>query len=401
LLDAGVSPEETLILVRETVWNKYAGERRELDQLWVEVLKAKNHVSESKLSPTAVLRDKLQTYSDFISTPVPGEIWTVEGVWSHDAHGLIAGEPKTFKSFIATDLAVSVASGTKFLGQFEVPETGPVIMIQEENTPSMMKDRFEKIVNARGIGESASVSGNGSNGVLEMKAAQELPIFIMNNGQFNLTDEDHMALLEELIKTHKPKLLVLDPLYLMTPGVDENSSSAMTPVLRDLLYLKQAHKLGILIVHHYNKPRADEDRHPGNRIAGSNVFYRWFESALYLEKGKSPGEVRMTAEHRGSAPRGGVNLEFDIGEMGDMAYHVDVEVTKTTGVSAIRRQLKEIVEKEPGVSLVKTAEKLEVPKERLERIAKRMGYQTRVKKPDGRAGRPGKGIFPQGSRKRT
>jgi hypothetical protein len=398
LLDAGVSPEETLILVRETVWNKYAGTRRELDQLWVEVTKAKDHVTEPKFSPTAVLREKFQTYDEFLSTPVPSEVWTVEGVWSHDAHGLIAGEPKTFKSFVAMDLAVSVASGTKFLGHFEVPETGPVIMIQEENTPAMMKDRLEKITHSRGIGESAGMNGNGSDGVLEMKARDDLPIFLMNNAQFNLTDEDHLSFLEKLVQTHKPKLLILDPLYLMIPGLDENSAAEMGPTLRTLLALKQTHNVGILIVHHYNKPRVGEDRQPGNRISGTNAFYRWFESALYLEKGKAIGEVLMTPEHRGSVPRGAIKLEFDLGEMGDTEYHVDVTHTVVSGTKELRKDLKDLIQESPGISVIEAGEALDISKFRVKRLAERLGYEIRLRDPKGQAGRPGYGIFPQKGR---
>jgi hypothetical protein len=33
------------------------------------------------------------------------------GLWSHDAVGIVGGEPKCCKSFLALDLAVAVAAG--------------------------------------------------------------------------------------------------------------------------------------------------------------------------------------------------------------------------------------------------------------------------------------------------
>jgi hypothetical protein len=380
LLDAGLSPEEVIILVRDTVWNKYAGQRRELPQLWAEIQKAakqnrKLGISEMRLTP----------YSQFILEPTPTQLWTVEGIWSHDAHGLIAGEPKTFKSFVATDLAVSVASGTRFLGRFEVPETGPVILIQEENTAAMMKDRLEKISGSRSL--NGHVSSNGHQ--LTYAGPEELPIYLMNNQRFNLTDKDHLKLLEQWVKDLKPRLVVLDPIYLMMPGVDENSAVGMTPVLRDLLTIKQRYNVGMLIVHHYNKPRETDERRPGNRISGTGVFYRWFESALYLEKGKSPGEVIMTPEHRGAAPGGSIHLEFDIGEMGDLDYHVDVEVRKEVGSGALRRVIKDRVQESPGILLADLADEMSVSKERVLRIVARLpDIQAKRSKPDGSPGRP-------------
>lgn len=389
-VQAGVPPEETLILVRETVWNKYAGQRRELPQLWAEIEKAVAHVEadadEEKTLPSKDL--KLTTYSKFLATPLPMEKWTVDTIWSNDAHGLIAGEPKTFKSFIATDLAVSVASGTPFLGFFEVPQTGPVILIQEENTPAMMKDRLEKIACSRQLGGKIKTSGR----TLEMISPEDLPIHLMNNQGFNLTDDSHLEFLEDQIRVVKPKLVVLDPIYLMMPGVDENSAVGLTPVLRKLLLLKQRNNCGMLIVHHYNKPRHEEDRHPGNRISGSGVFYRWFESALYVERGAEPGSVKMTPEHRGAAPAGAIHVDFDIGDMGEPIYHADVEIRKSENRSS-RRQLREIVEADPGVTVSKAAEELGISGSRVKVLAERLGMHVRAGKADGSRGRPSSRLY--------
>ena len=46
--------------------------------------------------------------------------WLVDGLWSEEAVGIIGREPKCCKSFLALDLAVSVASGTPCLRRFAV-----------------------------------------------------------------------------------------------------------------------------------------------------------------------------------------------------------------------------------------------------------------------------------------
>jgi RecA-family ATPase len=50
--------------------------------------------------------------------------WLVTGLWSAEAVGIIGGEPKCCKSFLALDLAVSVAAGTPCLRRFAVPNPG-------------------------------------------------------------------------------------------------------------------------------------------------------------------------------------------------------------------------------------------------------------------------------------
>lgn len=394
LIDAGVSPEETLILVRDTVWNKYAGQTRELTQLWKEVRRAQSHLGRHSVQRAIIPQRKLtfETVDQFMARSLPTEKWMVDGIWSHDSHGLIAGEAKTYKSLIATELAIAVATGKSFLGVFDIPQRGPAWIIQEENTPAMMQDRIHKITLARGCG--GEVNGSG------LRLPEDIPVKLMNNQGFNLRDEDHLDFLERSLAEAKtqhalPKLLVLDPFYLLAPGINESESKDVSPILRRLLHLKQKWgSVGILIVHHYNKPRQDEDRHPGNRISGSNVFYRWFESAIYLSKGKEPGQVVMNLEHRGHAPVGSIHIDFDMGEMGEDEYFVDVKV-KRSETSDLRKGLKLLIEGHPkGVKLTSAAETLDISKDRVKTLAKNLKFRIVQGPAEGDQGRPGMMIVP-------
>jgi hypothetical protein len=51
--------------------------------------------------------------------------WLVEGLWMREAVGIIGGEPKCGKSFLALDLAVAVAAGIPCLRRFPVRHSGP------------------------------------------------------------------------------------------------------------------------------------------------------------------------------------------------------------------------------------------------------------------------------------
>ena len=46
--------------------------------------------------------------------------WLVQDLWTDQAVGILGGEPKCCKSFLALDLAVSVASAAPCLRQFPV-----------------------------------------------------------------------------------------------------------------------------------------------------------------------------------------------------------------------------------------------------------------------------------------
>ena len=51
--------------------------------------------------------------------------WLVTGLWSEQAVGIVGGEPKCCKSFLALDIAVAVAAGIPCLRRFAVPRAGP------------------------------------------------------------------------------------------------------------------------------------------------------------------------------------------------------------------------------------------------------------------------------------
>lgn len=46
--------------------------------------------------------------------------WLVDELWGDEAVGIVGGEPKCGKSFLALDLAVAVASGVPCLRRFPV-----------------------------------------------------------------------------------------------------------------------------------------------------------------------------------------------------------------------------------------------------------------------------------------
>jgi hypothetical protein len=59
--------------------------------------------------------------------------------------GILGGEPKCCKSFLALDIAVSVASGAACLRQFPVRRTGKVLLCPAEDSLAVVRQRLEGI----------------------------------------------------------------------------------------------------------------------------------------------------------------------------------------------------------------------------------------------------------------
>ena len=77
--------------------------------------------------------------------------WLVTGLWSEQAVGIVGGEPKCCKSFLALDLAVAVASGTPCLRRFAVSRAGRVLLFAAEDALHIVRRRLEGICAAAGL----------------------------------------------------------------------------------------------------------------------------------------------------------------------------------------------------------------------------------------------------------
>jgi hypothetical protein len=212
LIEQGVSPQKALELVACSNWNKYRGRKDELRRLQTEIDKVLSHTAKPDVTKSVANMQKQWTsYEDLMGMELAQPEWMIEGFWQKSSHGMIAGEPKTYKSVVATDMAVAVASGEPFLGKFRVNNPGPVMYIQEENAPVLVKDRMMKITTTRGV-----LNGNvtiKSPKIIEVQLPKSLPIRFLNNQGFDITSDEDRKFVEDSIADFKPVLVIFDPLY--------------------------------------------------------------------------------------------------------------------------------------------------------------------------------------------
>ena len=334
LHELGMTPQEIILLIKNSVFNKYRGRADEDTRLHKELEKI---IGDSIPDPEDSAGGALttSTYGEVMGNCNTFEGWLVRGFWGRRSHGIVAGMPKCFKSTLVHDLIISVASGTKFLGRFPVEEPGPVLVIQNENADYIMKDRTEKIILDRGlVGEARRINRRHA----QVEFPPDLPITFINQQGFTLSNEDHRRQIELLIQELKPVLVVFDPLYLMFEG-DLNSSKDLNPVLNWLLSLKTDYHTSVLVVHHYNKGNQQGQLKGGARMAGSVMLYGWVESAWYITKVEEEEEpipnqaidyaeasgsatVTLSREFRMAGHFPDLDVHFDMGEIGNPQYNV-------------------------------------------------------------------------------
>ncbi len=227
-------------------------------------------MSQSSIEPLPVVRAAEITAAD------PSRRWLVEGLWSRGGVGILGGPPKCAKSWLALDLALSVATGTACLDSFEVLEPGEVLLVMAEDAPEIVRARLESICIHRGV------------------RIEDAPVHLVLAHALRLDLERDRERLCETIARMRPRLLVLDP-FIRLHRLEENHAGDISGVLGWLRSLSREHDLAILVVHHARK-NGSAGGQAGQALRGSGDFHAWGDDNLYVRR---KGErIVLAIEHR-------------------------------------------------------------------------------------------------------
>jgi AAA domain len=200
--------------------------------------------------------------------------WLVASLWGRAAVGILGGAPKCCKSWLALDLAVSVASRTPCLGRFAVDDPGTVLLYMAEDSAAVVKARLAGLCFHRGLRLDA------------------LPIHVITAPAVRIDQPRDQQRLRRTVGSVAPRLLVLDP-FVRLHRVDENDAGQVSAVLGYLRSLQRDLDAAVLVVHHARKNGAAQ---AGQALRGSGDLHAWGDSNLYLRRHQ--GHLTLTIEHR-------------------------------------------------------------------------------------------------------
>lgn len=218
-------------------------------------------------------------------------LWTIEDWLPSRTIGMVVAAPGQYKTWLLLDLAVSIATGKPFLGQYPVSETGPVLIIQQEDPFGMLLSRLGAILNIgevvqRGDTYIVPIPPNVSN------------IYWHPDRLLNFKDSRSLNGLRLAIETYHPRLIILDPLYSAADSKDYMAEDA-----RAMLSLKKMRDtLGcsFIIAHHTVKRRELDDR---ENLWGSQFLNAWLESGWQLRPSKDElGSIKIRRHFKGTSP---------------------------------------------------------------------------------------------------
>jgi hypothetical protein len=213
--------------------------------------------------------------------------WLVQDLWGANSVGVIGGAPKCSKTWLGLDIALSVATGTPCLGQYAVPESGPVLVYLAEDALPIVRERVAGMARHRGL-DLARVE-------IHVITA---PVLRLDR------DPDRMRLLETT-RLLRPRLRLLDPLVRLH-GVDENNASEVAALLASFRSLQRQFDLSVLLVHHTRKNAAGAAA--GLGLRGSSDIHAFGDSNLYLRRSKE--HLVLSTEHRAAPASPPISLSL-------------------------------------------------------------------------------------------
>jgi hypothetical protein len=290
--------------------------------------------------------------------------WLIEGLWMDQAVGILGGQPKCGKTWMALEMAVSVASGAPCLGAFPVYSRGPVLFYAAEDNSTALRARIETLACNRGVDFQSL----------------DLRIITVSSLRMDLPHDQNR--LEATVALHRPVLLVLDPLVRIHMA-DENVSSQMAALLGYFRNLQRKTGTAIALTHHSRK-NASSGVGAGYNLRGSSDLYAFVDSFLYMRKNRD--QLTLSAEHRAAPGFGPITLELASSASMDGSVHLKIvssspQTESSAAANPLHSRVLELLSRsaEP-LTVDSLRSKLQVRNQRLVEALRQLSDQGKVER---------------------
>lgn len=246
-----------------------------------------------------------------------GVSWMVNDWLPDKSITFLISPPESYKTWILLDLAVSVASGVPFLGHYDVLQTGPTLIIQQEDSHSGLTDRLALIVEQK-LNATAKIEGD----EWQIPSMPDIPIYVHPSRMLRFDNKKVVEELEKQIEAIKPKVILIDPLYSTTASTD----NYMSDLANQMMVLKTwRDKYGCsFVIAHHSKKNLDPDSTAREDSWGSQFLNAFLEAGWQIRRNPKLAQneiiVRRHSKVMGNQPP--ISLTFDISTVYPMKYQV-------------------------------------------------------------------------------
>jgi hypothetical protein len=246
-------------------------------------------------------RDRIQFLHDYADT-VQDPTWLIPGLLPAHGIGMLYGESGSYKSFLALDMALSLAFGIP--GQWGAPPVkNDVLFLAGEGPVATSKKRWPAWM------EWQSIEFRNDH---RFFISPEVPLYTDSVAWENVKLD-----LAEL--KAKPSLIVIDTLSRLITGLDENSAKDASMITKFMEQLARYYECFVLAIHHTGK-----DQNKGAR--GSSAFYANMDTVISTRLKQGGTELR--ARKQKDADVSDETRDFAVREIG-----VSIVLERTAGLA--------------------------------------------------------------------
>lgn len=202
---------------------------------------------------------------EFLSSVSPDIDWLVRDLIQRGANGFICAPPKVGKSWLAVDLALSLALGLPWIG-FDVRRPARVALITREDAPGLTRWRMDRLLAGK------ERSREDLQGRLYVNSREQSP-------SFRLDESELFAPMIAELKAVQPEFAILD-VFNILHGADENDNTEMRRILEEVNRLQREVGCAIGLVHHFNK---NAEGSLTQRLRGAGAIGGWAEWLIGVE----------------------------------------------------------------------------------------------------------------------
>lgn len=174
----------------------------------------------------------------------------IDGVLDAGAMALLVGQPGTGKTFIALDMALSVATGRPWCGHSTTQ--GRVMYLVGEGGGKAFGIRMEAWRRQHGV----------------TKGSVTREWFYAHDGAVPFMSDEWHALVDLAVE-YQPSLIVVDTLSRHAAGMDENSNTDAAAAIAMVAALQERTDTAVMVLHHPNKMTVSATRGNAGRGAGA------------------------------------------------------------------------------------------------------------------------------------
>lgn len=245
-----------------------------------------------------------------------GMQWSVDDWLPEDSIVFLVSPPESYKTWVLLDLAVSIASGKPFLDEYKVNKTGPVIIIQQEDSHAGITERMSVIIQGK-MDMHAEMKEEES----VMPCLPDLPIYLHPSRNLRFDNTKVMDELEIQIKKLHPVCVIIDPLYSAT-STDNYMANATEDMFR-LKKFRDEYGCSFIIAHH-SKKNTDPDSTSREDSWGSQFLNAFLETGWQIRRNQKlpDNEVVVRRHSKTMGNMGMISLAFDISTKHPMKYAV-------------------------------------------------------------------------------